>query len=73
MPNVINRNAHEFEIKMRVKKPMSNTILLIRSGERILKKVNHFVLIPSEMIIVKVKTDEPILEDIFVEVISNEK
>ena len=73
VPNVINRNAHEFEIKMRVKKPMNNTTLLIRSGERTLKKVNHFILIPSEMIIVKVKTDEPILEDIFVEVISNEK
>ena len=72
IPNIIEKNSKEFEIKMRVRKPMENVALQIKCGDNIIKKVKHFVLIPSEMIIVKIKVDLPINDDIFVEVISNE-
>ena len=59
-------------MKLRVKKPLNNASILVKCGETILRKIKHFVLIPSEMIIMKVKCDEKISQDIFVEVQENE-
>lgn len=72
LPNVISKGANQFELKLRVKKPLNNASILVKCGETILRKVKHFVLIPSEMIIMKVKCDEKISQDIFVEVQENE-
>lgn len=72
LPNIVSSNAVEIQIKLRVKKPIKNASILIKSGEKILKKQNCFVLIPSEMEILKIKLSEELIDSIYLEVISNE-
>jgi hypothetical protein len=72
IPNVVNTNAKEFTLKFRVRKPMENVSIVIKTEDSIIKKIKKFVLIPSEMESINIKLNEELISDIFVEVIDNE-
>ena len=72
IPNVVNTNAKDLTLKFRVRKPMENVSILIKTEDSIIKKIKKFVLIPSEMESINIKLNEELKSDIFVEVINNE-
>ena len=72
IPNVVNTNAKDLTLKFRVRKPMENVSIVIKTENSIIKKIKKFVLIPSEMESINIKLNEELKSDIFVEVISNE-
>lgn len=72
IPNVVNTNAKDLTLKFRVRKPMENVSILIKTENSIIKKIKKFVLIPSEMESINIKLNEELKSDIFVEVINNE-
>lgn len=72
IPNVVNTNAKDLTLKFRVRKPMENVSILIKTEDSIIKKIKKFVLIPSEMESINIKLNEELKSDIFVEVIDNE-
>lgn len=72
IPNVVNTNAKDLTLKFRVRKPMENVSIVIKTEDSIIKKIKKFVLIPSEMESINIKLNEELKSDIFVEVINNE-
>lgn len=72
LPNVVTSNATEISLKFRAKTPMENVSIVVKSNEKILKKVKYFILIPSEMETIKIILKEPLTCDIFLEVIKDE-
>jgi NADPH-dependent 2,4-dienoyl-CoA reductase/sulfur reductase-like enzyme len=72
IPNVVNTNAKDLTLKFRVRKPMENVSIVIKTEDFIIKKIKKFVLIPSEMESINIKLNEELISDIFVEVIDNE-
>lgn len=72
IPNVVNTNAKDFILKFRVRKPMENVSIVIKTKDSIIKKIKKFVLIPSEMESINIKLNDELKSDIFVEVIDNE-
>lgn len=72
IPNVVNKNAKDLTLKFRVRKPMENVSIVIKTEDSIIKKIKKFVLIPSEMESINIKLNEELKSDIFVEVIDNE-
>ena len=72
IPNVVNTNAKDLTLKFRVRKPMENVSIVIKTEDFIIKKIKKFVLIPSEMESINIKLNEKLKSDIFVEVIDNE-
>lgn len=72
IPNVVNTNAKDLTLKFRVRKPMENVSIVIKTEDSIIKKIKKFVLIPSEMESINIKLNEELKSDIFVEVIDNE-
>jgi hypothetical protein len=51
---------------------MENVSIVVKSNEKILKRVKYFILIPSEMETLKIILKEPLTGDIFLEVIKDE-
>ena len=72
IPNVVNTSAKDLTLKFRVRKPMENVSIVIKTEDSIIKKIKKFVLIPSEMESINIKLNEELKSDIFVEVIDNE-
>ena len=72
IPNVISESTTEFTLKFRVRKPMDNVSIVVRTENEILKKIKKFVVIPSEMESINIRVNGGVKSDIFVEVIDNE-
>lgn len=72
IPNVISESTTEFTLKFRVRKPMENVSIVVRTENEILKKIKKFVVIPSEMESINIRVNGGVKSDIFVEVIDNE-
>ena len=61
-------SLEDIVIKFRVRKPVQDQIVWIKSGEEVLMKVIKPVMIPSEMVMIKISKDKLALakEDIVV-------
>ena len=63
VPQFIDRNTEEnITLKFRVRKPVKDVNLIIRSGDKIIQKIVKPVMIPSEMVMVKL--DKEKLKDV---------
>ena len=64
----LQNSLEDIVIKFRVRKPVTDQNVIIRSGEEILMKVPKPVLIPSEMVMIKLNKDKlvDVKEDIIV-------
>ena len=63
VPQFIDRNTEEnITLKFRVRKPVKDINLIIRSGDKIIQKIVKPVMIPSEMVMVKL--DKEKLKDV---------
>ena len=59
VPQVIHKNIEEdITFKFRVKKPVKDVFLIIESNNKVITKVVKPVLIPSEMVMVKISKDK---------------
>ena len=59
VPQFIDRNTEEnITLKFRVRKPVKDVNLIIRSGDKIIQKIVKPVMIPSEMDMVKLDTEK---------------
>ena len=65
---ILENSVEDIVIKFRVRKPVQDQIVWIKSGEQVLMKVIKPVLIPSEMVMIKLSKDKlvDIKEDIIV-------
>ena len=65
---ILENSLEDVVIKFRVKKPVQDQIVWVKSGEEVLLKVIKPVLIPSEMVMIKLNKEKLVLakDDIIV-------
>ena len=55
---ITDKNAESVTLKFRVRRPIQNVFVTIKDGEEVVSKVMKPVLIPSEMVMIKLKKEQ---------------
>ena len=58
LTSLLENSLEDIIIKFRVKSPVTDQVVLVKSGEEVLLKVIKPVLIPSEMVMIKLSKDK---------------